>query len=153
MNNLVDTSKMCFVFGSNEGGIHGGGAARYAYKEKGARWGFSYGHMGQSFAIPTKGVYYPPQNPEFVSIKDMSRPMVGGTLPLKQIQDYVTGFLAYASGHPELTFQVTCIGCGLAGLEHKDIAPMFRGFEHTGLYFDVKWKAYLQSNAKFWGEG
>lgn len=134
---------MVFVFGSNEGGIHGGGAARHAYKEKGARWGFSYGHMGQSFAIPTKG---------FINVPG-GRQAVGDTLELATIRRYVEGFLAYASGHPELTFQVTCIGCGLAGLEHKDIAPMFRGFEHTGLYFDVKWKPYLQSNAKFWGEG
>lgn len=141
---------MIFVFGSNEGGIHGGGAAAYAYKNRGARWGFSYGHMGDTFAIPTKG---------FIVSGD--RRLVGDTLSLPQIDAYVQGFLAYAHGHPELQFQVTCIGCGLAGLNHEDVAPMFSlrlgrdpRFIPENLWFDEKWRPYLQHlTDKFWGEG
>ena len=37
----------------------------------------------------------------------------------------VTTFLKYAIEHPELTFMVTKIGCGLAGFRECDIMPMF----------------------------
>lgn len=143
---------MIFVFGSNEGGIHGGGAARFAYKERGARWGLSYGHFGQSFAIPTKG-FKMIRNHEGRNSESM---VVGDTLPLGRIEDYVRGFLAYALGHPELTFQVTCIGCGLAGLKHSDVAPMFKGATKN-CHFDLKWAVWLgdaeQTIYNYWGEG
>ena len=42
-----------FVFGSNLGGFHGGGAARAAYARFGAIWGQGVGLQGQSYAIPT----------------------------------------------------------------------------------------------------
>ncbi|UNI71447.1 ADP-ribosylglycohydrolase [Burkholderia phage vB_BpP_HN04] len=122
-----------FVFGSNEGGKHGAGAARTAYNKYGARWNFSYGHMGNSFAIPTK---------------DFN---ISKTLSLRQIHNYVTGFLAYAEGHPDLTFYVTRIGCGLAGLEDKDIAQMFH-FAPANCLFDEEWIPYLGTNGReYWG--
>lgn len=138
MKSHVDTSKMVFCFGSNEGGYHGGGAARFAYEKRGAIWGYSYGHYGQSFAIPTKA-----GNKVFGVL---------GTLPLGRIEDYVTGFLAYAAGHPELQFQVTCIGCGLAGLRHSDIAPMFKNAT-SNCWFDNKWLPWLGPTRSYWGEG
>lgn len=51
--------------------------------------------------------------------------------------------------HPELTFQVTCIGCGLAGLKHEDIAPMFKDAPGNCV-FDTLWKPWLP-DAEFWG--
>lgn len=42
-----------FVFGSNLGGLHGGGAARLAWQRFGAVWGQGVGLQGQSYAIPT----------------------------------------------------------------------------------------------------
>jgi hypothetical protein len=36
-------------------------------------------------------------------------------------------FLEYAVAHPELIFNVTRVGCGLAGYNDRDIAPMFKG--------------------------
>lgn len=124
-------SKMILVFGSNEAGIHGAGAAKTAYEKHGARWGFSYGHMGDSFAIPTKD-----DNIQ--------------TMPLNRIENYVKGFLAYAKGHPKLTFKVTRIGCGLAGLKDEDIAPMFIGGQ-TNILYDEDWKDFLTDDSKFWG--
>lgn len=124
-------TKKIMVFGSNEAGIHGAGAAKYAYEKKGARWGFSYGHVGDSFAIPTKN-------------RDIE------TIKLEQIAQYVQGFLAYAKGHRKLTFQVTCIGCGLAGLKHEQIAPMFKGAP-TNCQFDEKWKEFLGEEYTYWG--
>lgn len=90
-----------FVFGSNLAGMHGGGAARIARLRFGAVMGKGVGMQGRSYAIPT---------------------MQGGT---KTIRPYVNDFIAYAKEHPELTFLVTPIGCGIAGFEPEDIAPLF----------------------------
>jgi len=96
-----------FVFGSNVEGIHGAGAARYAFEEHGAKWGIGYGKQGNSFAIPTKWSPYK-------------------TMDLNTIEHFVINFLHFAETHPTYTFQITPIGCGLAGYTPKDIAPMFR---------------------------
>jgi len=96
-----------FVFGSNEAGIHGAGAARLAWQKFGAVMGEAFGLYGKSFAIPTKDI-----NIE--------------TLPLHNISQYVQSFLIIAKKRSDLTFYVTEIGCGLAGYKPKDIAPFFR---------------------------
>lgn len=98
--------KKIFVFGSNEAGRHGAGAAGYAQVEHGAKYGQGWGLQGNSFAIPTKN--------HFIR-----------TLPLERINKYVQDFLFIARENPDLEFNLTCIGCGLAGYEVKDIAPMF----------------------------
>lgn len=97
-----------FVFGSNESGIHGGGAARLAYDEFGARMGLGFGISGKSFALPTKSW----------GIKS--------TLPLTVIQFYVDRFIEFAKDHPKHTFLVTEVGCGIAGLTPKQVAPLFK---------------------------
>jgi hypothetical protein len=99
---------MIFVFGSNLAGRHGAGAALFARQNHGAIYGQGIGRQGNSYAIPTKDF----------SIH---------TLPLNHIRDYVNEFLQYARANPELQFQVTRIGCGLAGYTDSDIAPMFKG--------------------------
>ena len=90
-----------FVFGSNKEGMHGGGAARIAYKEFGARWGEGVGMTGRCYAIPT----------------------MDGSLDI--IRKHVDDFTEYAAAHPELTFLVTRIGCGIAGWRDSEIAPLF----------------------------
>ncbi len=97
-----------FVFGSNEAGRHGKGAALHAYREWGAIYGQGEGLQGDSYGIPTKNM----------AIK---------TLPLHLIKPGVEQFLKFAAGHPDLHFEVTAIGCGLAGYKESDIAPMFIG--------------------------
>lgn len=97
---------MIFVFGSNLAGRHGKGAALFARKNYGAVYGVGIGRTGNSFAIPTKDH----------NIK---------TLPLSEIRKYVNIFLDYAKGNPDLQFEVTKIGCGLAGYTEDQIAPMF----------------------------
>lgn len=91
-----------FVFGSNLAGAHGGGAARLAYKKFGAVWGNGVGLQGQSYAIPT---------------------MQGG---VDTIRPYVDELIRFAKKHTELTFLVTRIGCGIAGFDDRDIAPLFK---------------------------
>ena len=98
---------MIFVFGSNLAGRHGAGAALWAMKNKGAVYGVGEGRTGESYALPTKD--------------EQIR-----TLSLRRIGEYVGQFLDFAEQHPELEFQLTPIGCGLAGYSYEDIAPMFK---------------------------
>jgi hypothetical protein len=97
-----------FVFGSNEAGRHGKGAALYARNHKGAVYGQGVGLQGASYAIPTKDANL-------------------RTLPLAAIRLYVDGFVLFARDNPGKTFEVTRIGCGLAGYRDDQIAPMFAG--------------------------
>ena len=90
-----------FVFGSNLRGMHGGGAAYAAYRKFGAIMGQGVGLQGQSYAIPT---------------------MQGG---VETIRPYVDECIAFAKAHPELTFLVTRIGCGIAGFTDDEISPLF----------------------------
>lgn len=99
---------MIFVFGSNLAGRHGAGAALFARQYHGAIYGQGVGRQGESYAIPTKD-------------SDLR------TLPLREIKTYVLAFLDYAREHSELKFQVTRVGCGLAGYTDGDISPMFKG--------------------------
>lgn len=99
---------MIFVFGSNLAGRHGKGAALCARNNHGAQYGIGVGRTGNAYAIPTKDG----------AIR---------TLPIDRIAEYVTDFLAYATEHPELEFEVTKIGCGLAGYREYQISPLFAG--------------------------
>ena len=105
-------NRSIFVFGSNEGGVHGAGAAYFA-TSLGASMGQGFGQSGNTFAIPTKDW----------SIQ---------TLDLSCIKFYVDRFIAYANGflnnklYADVKFYVTKIGCGLAGYKEEDIAPLFK---------------------------
>jgi hypothetical protein len=95
-----------FVFGSNLAGRHGAGSALEALRRHGAEPGVGFGRTGQAYAIPTKG-------------HRLER------LSLYVISGYVDAFIRYAVAHPELTFDVVEIGCGLAGYKPTQIAPLF----------------------------
>ena len=101
-------SNEIFVFGSNLAGAHAGGAAYLAYQRFGAVMGQGVGLQGQSYAIPT---------------------MQGGP---DTILPYVEEFIRFADMHPELTFLVTKIGCGIAGFTPAEIAPLFAGAIEVG---------------------
>lgn len=98
---------MIFVFGSNLAGRHGKGAAKYAVDHFQAVYGVGEGRTGNAYAIPTKDIRIQ-------------------TLPLTRIQEAVNRFLVYAAANPQETFQITRIGCGLAGYKDIHIAPMFK---------------------------
>ena len=97
-----------FVFGSNLAGMHGGGAARTACLHFGAVMGQGVGMQGQSYAIPT---------------------MQGG---VETIRPYVDDFIAFAQTRPDKQFLVTPIGCGIAGFDAEDIAPLFAAAVEVG---------------------
>lgn len=44
---------------------------------------------------------------------------------VERIAPYVDEFIAFARNHPDLTFLVTEIGCGIAGFTPEEIAPLF----------------------------
>lgn len=98
-----------FVFGSNLRGAHGGGAAKLAAEKFGAIQGVGIGHQGQSYALPTLDARF-------------------NKLPLQEIEKHIRDLVVHAIQHPELTFLVTQVGCGIAGFTPKEIAPLFFGF-------------------------
>lgn len=111
-----------FVFGSNLAGKHYGGAARYAAEKFGAEMGVGEGLTGFSYALPT-------MDADFVS------------LPLETIQTAVNRFKEYATANSTEDFYVTRVGCGIAGFQDSDIAPMFVGAP-SNCRFDPKWYGY-----------
>lgn len=96
-----------FVFGSNLSGIHGGGAALTAVKW-GAKKGKGVGLFGQTYALPTKS-------------KNIER-----SLTIEEIKPYADEFISFAVANPQLHFLLTEVGCGLAGIKHEDISPLFK---------------------------
>ncbi len=104
---LKNYDRNIFVFGANEAGRHGAGAARFAREHFGAIYGQGYGLQGDSFGIPTKT-----GNLEVLS--------------LDKIQVYIKNFLDFAREHPSFLFHVTPVGTGLAGYEKTQIGILFR---------------------------
>ncbi len=107
-----------FVFGSNLQGHHIGGAARQAREKFGAVYGQGEGLQGQSYAIPTMQM----------------------TIP--EIKWHVEQFIQFADQHPEMTFLVTRVGCGIAGFSDSQIAPLFAGaYSLSNVYLPIEfWK-------------
>lgn len=100
------TTRDIFVFGSNRAGVHGAGAALFARKHHGAKYWQGEGLQGNSYAIPTKQTPYV-------------------TLGLSEVRDGVERFKVFAVSRPDLTFNVTPIGCGYAGYSREQIRPLF----------------------------
>lgn len=121
---------MIFVFGSNLRGLHGAGAARYAWEHYGAVMGVGEGLTGQSYALPT-----------------CSAP--GVPLSLEDIKMHVDEFLKWAkfaeTALPGEHILVTRVGCGFAGYTDAEIAPMFVGATSNvwlpAEWFNLAWEA------------
>ena len=109
----LNNGRNVFVFGSNEAGRHGKGAALAAVKHWGAIYGQGVGLQGNAYAIPTKDAQL-------------------HTLPLEDIEVYIWEFRQIARVQRR-TFLITAIGCGLAGYTPEQIAPMFDHFPENCL--------------------
>jgi hypothetical protein len=125
----LPTNGEVFVFGSNEAGIHGLGAALEARKSFGASIGVGVGYMSaggskHSYAIPTKN-------------KQIR------TLSMGAIQGYITEFVMYAKDNSQTVFFITRIGCGLAGYKDYQIAPLFKDCGDN-VIFPKEWEIYLK---------
>lgn len=121
-----------FVFGSNEAGRHGKGAALYARNYRGAKYGQGQGRQGSSYAIPTKD-------------GDLN------VLPLWKISQYIIMFLQHARSFPEDTYELTAIGTGLAGYKAEQIAPLFVNAPDNVLIPKV-WSTLLPGHPTWNGE-
>ena len=111
-----------FVFGSNLAGHHTGGAAKVAFNRFGAVWGQGEGLQGNSYAIPT---------------------MQGS---IDTIRTYIEKFIEFAEYEKALTFYVTKIGCGIAGFEVKDIAPLFRdAYNLPNIILPIEFAVYIEN--------
>lgn len=109
-NILQLNSNEIFVFGSNLAGKHGLGAAKQAL-QFGAKYGKGLGLHGKTFAVPTKDKFLK-------------------TLPIDDIEHYVSYLLAFVLAHNNLHYLITKIGCGLAGYSPVQIAPIFYNFRN-----------------------
>ena len=117
-------SNQILVFGSNLAGIHGAGAARFAFDKLNAKWGCGMGFTGQCYAIATKDLQIE-------------------TLELSLIESQVELFKKLAFEVSKFDYIVTKIGCGLAGYTDAEIATMFKGSPDNCL-FHKDWKEYLE---------
>jgi len=102
----MTASGAILVFGSNLAGRHDAGAALLARERHGAICGQAMGRQGRSYAIPTQDAQRRP-------------------LALWEIAAHVVGFVDYARAHPELTFDLTAVGCDTGDYEPDQIARMF----------------------------
>lgn len=118
-----------FTFGSNEAGRHGAGAAKRARLAYGAKNGQGKGLQGNSYAIPTKDS----------KLK---------TLVLNKIAKYVDEFKSFAKANGDKEFYVARIGCGLAGYNDRDIAPLFKN-STVNCIFPEEWREYLGNTYKY----
>ncbi|VTU42908.1 MULTISPECIES: A1S_2505 family phage non-structural protein [unclassified Variovorax] len=113
-----------YVFGSNRAGRHGKGDALTARLRHGAIYGQGEGLQGRSYGIPTKDGFLRP-------------------LSLPDVAQGVARFLAFAHAHPELTFDVQGVGCGLAGFLTAQIAPLFSDAP-PNCYLEPRFVAHLR---------
>ena len=74
----------------------------------GAKYGQAEGLQGRTYAIPTVNA------------------SISNNLKVEKIDYYVKRFIEVVKSRPDLHFLVTEIGCGLAGMTHKQIAPLFK---------------------------
>lgn len=98
--------KYMYVFASNLMGTHGVGTARVALLRHGAQRGIGEGPCGGSYAIPTH-----------------ARPRI--LMDFGSIKSFVYRFIEYAQAHPEITFEVTRIGCAIGQYTESEMAALF----------------------------
>ena len=80
--------------------------------------------QGNSYAIPTKDSHV-------------------NTRPLADIYVDIREFIKFAEANPDMWFFVTRIGCGWAGYQDHQIAPMFKGAPDNCV-FQGEWDEYWQ---------
>lgn len=127
IKNITD-GKLVFVFGSNLAGVHGAGAAKFACEKMGAIMGKGVGLHGQSYALPVKGT----------DIK---------TLPLHEVKTHIQGFLDFARRDPSIKYQLTRVGCGLAGFKDAEMAVLFKDSPPNVVLPGV-WRSFLDPKLK-----
>lgn len=96
-----------FVFGSNFGGAHMGGAAELAKEKFGASEGTGEGFTGFCYAFPTLNTDFSKRSP-------------------KELQESSQRLYWIAKQNPHLKFLLTKVGCGIAGYEEEYMKSLFK---------------------------
>ena len=109
-----------FVFGSNLNGNHGGGAAKLAQDNFGAKNGIGEGLIGQSYAFPTLD-----KNMKKVSKK-----------ALKESKELL---YKIAEENKDKEFLVTKLGCGIAGFSENIMKEIFKGVKPNNVILPAGW--------------
>lgn len=129
-----------FVFGTNESGFHGGGAAGMAFRyDNSCNW--RYGNffleamknkndinkITGKWAIfgKSQGIQYGKEGKSY-GIITIKRPGIKRSRSLLNIKHDVQEFIEFALFYKDLKFYVTEIGCNLAGYSVDEIAPLFK---------------------------
>jgi ribosomal protein L24 len=122
---LMSPPNCRFVFGSNDKGIHGKGAALDAKTFYGAAKFHGRGFTGKCYAIATK-------DKDFVRhrIEDVSA----------QIRHLIT-VEGVTEENKKLKFLVTRVGCGYAGFTDEQMAPLWANSPEN-FYFPPEWKKF-----------
>lgn len=115
-----------FVFGSNTAGVHGSGAAKFAKLWFGAKQGVGEGLVENSYAFPTLNA------DSHGGLKLVKR-------SIAEISTSVSTFEACVQQHPELTFWLTKVGCGLAGYAGEWMKSWFITMEFQNLIKPEGW--------------
>ena len=115
----MERSSRIFVFGSNLAGRHGKGAAKYAREFCGAIYGQAEGLQGNSYGIPTKDE----------RLRSRS---------LDDIRQSIERFIQFARENPQYQFNLTPIGCGLAGFRKDQMLPFLKD-KPENVHFTKEW--------------
>jgi hypothetical protein len=140
--NLITSlnSNEVFVFGSNEDGFHGAGAAGFAFRyDTKCNWRndkFFNEAIKElengNHKIGRYAIFGIPSGPmsgsegKSYGIITIKKPGLKRSRSLSEIHKDVEQFLYHAKTKPELNFLVTEIGCNLAGYNVSEIAPLFK---------------------------
>jgi hypothetical protein len=126
-DNTIPKGNWIWVFGSNEGGRHGRGAAKVAHVTFHAAYGIGHGLTGKAYAVATKDRHL----------------MV---LSLEVIALNINRFIDFARSFPEKNFFITRVGCGLSGFSDDQIAPLFESaFSLPNCSFPNEWATHIAS--------
>jgi hypothetical protein len=124
--------KRIFVFGSNLEGHHAAGAALEASRRGFPSYlGAGFHKRSRCYAVPT---------------------MHGHDRLVKYVEQFLDFAAMMQKLQPKTKFQVTRIGCGIAGFDDSTVASMFAKAPANCL-FDKKWEmgGWLPAKAKYWG--
>lgn len=113
-----------FVFGSNEAGRHGKGAALHARQQYGAEYGVGRGRTGSAYALPTKDRTLRP-------------------VSIEELRLNVDEFIRYAEAQSHERFILTPVGCGLAGFAASEVAAMLIGRLPRNVVLHSSWLEHL----------
>lgn len=116
-----------FVFGANYQGIHGAGAAKAAADFYGAKYGVGKGFTGRCYAFPT-----------------VVFPGAVHKLSTASLHEEMKDFLKCVEQNPDLTFMLTKVGCGLAGVKVEEMKEVFKAHYnpelHTNLVYPIEFE-------------